>query len=144
MEGKYSYKTDNAGRLTPETSGYTDCSGSICVAYDRVCGITPGVVEDQMACMGGLVASYSRGDDIDVSVLRPADIFCFWSESAGVWGHAALYMGNNELWDQSNAWSMGDWSKGPRIRTDNVATGLWDSGLRAAYTRVDIVRAFPA
>lgn len=143
MEGLYRYDNDNEGRLVPETSGYTDCSGSICVAYERACGLFPGVIEDYQACMGQLVASYERGEAVDESLLRPADIFCFWNGANGSWGHSALYMGDGELWDQSDSWSMGDWDRGPHVRTDDVAGSLWSCGYRSAYTRVDIVRPFP-
>lgn len=138
MEGKYSYGRDNAGRLDPETSGYTDCSGAIYTAFKNACGLMPGNVSSEQACINGLIASYNRGQDIDISNLEPADIFCFYQAGTGSWGHVALYMGGNELWDQNT-----DWAKGPKRRTDNAATGLWDAITNKSYTRVDIVRPLP-
>lgn len=106
-EGKFSYG-QGAGRLTPETSGHTDCSGSIWWAINK---IRPDLAANIGNWTGAMVNSgieIARGlgtDDIDLSIAKKGDILLCRGGQYGVnWlfndghNHVEWYFGNNILW----------------------------------------------
>ena len=141
MEGLYDYNNDNAGRLTPETSGYTDCSGATYTAYKRALGWHIGGVEDYQAVRGRHIARFVKGEEIPLWLLQKADLILLYKESSDTWSHAAMYMGDNVLWDMdSSTYPNGIKGQGTYLRTDNVSTGLEDAWGSGTWTHVDVVR----
>ena len=57
--GKYKY-SQGAGRLNPESTGYTDCSGLWWRAYMDVTGVDVGTWTGQMAGKGSMIADSSQ------------------------------------------------------------------------------------
>lgn len=141
MEGLYTYNNDNAGRLTPETSGYTDCSGTTYTAYKRALAWNIGGVEDYQATKGRHIARFAKGEEIPLWLLQKADLILLYKESGDVWSHAALYMGDNVLWDMSpDTYPNGVKGSGPYLRSDNVSGGLADAWTGHAWSHIDVVR----
>lgn len=141
MEGLYTYSNKNAGRLTPETSGYTDCSGTTYTAYKRALGWNIGSVEDYQASRGRHIARFAKGEEIPLWLLQKADLLLLYKENSDVWSHVAMYMGDNVLWDMStSAYPNGTSGSGPYLRSDNVSTGLASAWPNAAWSHVDVVR----
>jgi hypothetical protein len=127
-EGKFSYG-QGAGRLTPETSGHTDCSGSIWWAINK---IRPDLAANIGNWTGAMVNSgteIARGtgtDSIDLSIAKKGDILLCRAGQYGVnWAfndghnHVEWYFGDNILWGTratpcptKNAKSLTDYVKG--------------------------------
>ncbi|QHJ76249.1 MAG: hypothetical protein [Caudoviricetes sp.] len=71
---KYAY-SQGAGRLNPESTGYTDCSGLWWRAYMDVTGVDVGTWTGQQATKGSLVADSSNEDIRQaISKVRAGDL----------------------------------------------------------------------
>lgn len=86
------------GRLEPDTSGYTDCSGLCYWCYMQVLGINIGTWGGDQINNGTLVATGTNS--IDTSSLQPGDlIFYEWQGGNPVtYDHTAMYAGNGQVW----------------------------------------------
>lgn len=86
------------GRLEPDTSGYTDCSGLCYWCYMQVLGINIGTWGGDQINNGTLVATGTNS--IDTTSLQPGDlIFYEWQGGNPVtYDHTAMYAGNGQVW----------------------------------------------
>jgi hypothetical protein len=93
--------TWNNKRIDP-TSGRTDCSGLVYMAY-QLCGPYPqNSVQPSYVTDGILVSYAAAGEKLDLSAARPGDIICYQNTDRSVdrwesWTHCALYVGNNHV-----------------------------------------------
>lgn len=104
-EGDWSYG-GGAGRLDPESSGYTDCSGCIWWAVNKIrpdiaAGL--GNFTSPQSKAGTLVVEGQLSGDVtvDPAILREGDIVLVSKSgnySAGGDSHVEWYFGNNVLW----------------------------------------------
>lgn len=93
-DNTYAYR-QAPGRLEPDESGYTDCSGLVHTAYRDVCGIEIGTWTGDQHNRGRAVSSGSG--DTDTSSWKVGDlIFINWN-GAGI-GHVEMYAGNRKVW----------------------------------------------
>lgn len=116
--GKFDY-SQGAGRLDPESSGYSDCSGCIWAAYHKACGVDCGTWTGDMANKGTLVKDGSG--ELPVDEMQPADIILLSWNGSSTFDHAECYLGNNELAGQTGE------GKGPRIYDDARMYGTFAS-----------------
>jgi cell wall-associated NlpC family hydrolase len=95
--GMYAYG-QGPGRLTPDVSGYTDCSGMVYTAYMAVTGQNIGTWGGSQIQNGTLVAT--GGSTIDTSNLQLGDVvFYQWPGGDPVnYDHTAMYAGNGKVW----------------------------------------------
>ena len=106
-QGKLTYSQGD-GRLTPDTSGVSDCSATIYVAYkDEADILLPGTTSDPEVFGGAFIAVAEKGENLDYSHALPGDIvgFAARSDDTNII-HVALYTGDGELWEQ-NTWTTG-------------------------------------
>ena len=91
--GKFQY-SQGAGRLSPETSGYTDCSGFVWYCYQKVCGIEIGTWTGAQAEKGTQIATGSGGN-LPEAKMQLADLVIFGYGSNTT--HVEMYIGSNQL-----------------------------------------------
>lgn len=86
------------GRLEPDTSGYTDCSGLCYWCYMQVLGMNIGTWGGDQINNGTLIATGTS--NIDTSSLQLGDlIFYEWQGGNPVtYDHTAMYAGNGQVW----------------------------------------------
>lgn len=116
--GKWAY-SQAAGRLNPDTSGYTDCSGSIYWAANKATNNKYSWIGTWTGAMHKNIPIVLEGDathkHIDRSKLRPGDIIIFDYNGDGRTDHVEWYFGNGIVWN-GGRYSGGD----PYERTTNV------------------------
>lgn len=105
-EGEWSYG-QGAGRLSPETSGYSDCSACIWWAINK---ISPEIAQrvgtwtGAMVDNGTLVAQGNGPGTVDTSILEPGDIVLIdWGGYTSTFDHVEWYVGNDTLWGAGSA-----------------------------------------
>lgn len=105
------YYSQGAGRLDPESSGYSDCSASIWAAINSVNPTKAksiGTWTGAMRNNGKEIAKGVGGESVDISKLRKGDILLI------EWGyvnynfddgssHVEWYVGDGELWGAGSA-----------------------------------------
>lgn len=105
--GKFQY-SQGAGRLSPETSGYTDCSGFCWYCYQKICGIEIGTWTGAQAEKGEQIAKGSGGN-LPEDKMQPADLIIFGYGSNTT--HVEMYIGNNQCIGHGSG-------QGPKLRED--------------------------
>lgn len=90
--------SENDGRLTPNASGHTDCSGLHYWAYNNFLGINIGTWTGEQISHGKLIstdASFAK----NVNNLKLGDLLFFrWGRnSPWTYDHVELYKGNGQL-----------------------------------------------
>lgn len=93
-EGQFNYNRTGGGRLSPETSGYTDCSGCVWAAYHKITGLDVGQSTAEMITKGTVIAKGS-GATLPFNKMKPADIIIIWWKNGQ--RHAELYCGGTEI-----------------------------------------------
>lgn len=122
-EGAYDY-SQGAGRLSPDTSGYTDCSGCVWYCYQQVCGIEIGTWTGAQLGYGTLIAEGSG--DAPISDMLPGDLcLVAWSGyGTSAVGHVEMYIGDNRLSGHGGP------GKGPYVKDDALSylnrTSYWN------------------
>lgn len=111
---RYAY-SQGPGRLSPDTSGYTDCSGCVWYAYQQVCGLEIGTWTGTQLEHGRLIAEGSG--DAPIDQLLPGDLcLVAWSGyGVNAVGHVEMYIGNNQLSGHGGPGS------GPYVKEDAAA-----------------------
>lgn len=111
--GTLTYSNDNDNRLTPESSGETDCSGMYYSALNHF-GFHPvGSVQPAFASNGIPIAYAKAGEVLDVSNALPGDCICFQNPEANdlgsysSWTHCAMYAGNNTVYEMASTYPTG-------------------------------------
>ena len=103
--GAYDY-SQGPGRHTPDTSGYTDCSGLVRYAYKKVAGIEVGTytVDQQnygtriWANVPGNSSGASKYDVPALSILQKGDLVFFSDDSSYTRvRHVEMYLGDGRL-----------------------------------------------
>ena len=94
-ENKYRYM-QAPGRMTPDASGYTDCSGAVRWCYIQTLGINPGVFTGDQ-CFYGKSVTKSKVD-CKPPLLQPGDcIYIRWrANSSKNFDHVEMYIGGDE------------------------------------------------
>lgn len=93
--GRYAY-SQGAGRLSPDTSGYTDCSALMWYAYQQVTGLEIGTWTGAQVGQGTEIARGSGALPLDS--MQPADLVFFnWSGYNPSYDHVEAYLGNGQL-----------------------------------------------
>lgn len=110
-EKRFDY-SQGAGRLTPETTGYGDCSSVVYAAYKKACGINVGTWTGEQAQKGKEIGRGSGGGlPLDNMELGDLVIFFRGSYSPGSSTHVEMYTGNNQLIGHGSG-------KGPKVKAD--------------------------
>lgn len=83
------------GRLDPDNSGVTDCSGSVRTAYRTTLGIDPGNSSRDQAKTGTRI--YTGKGPLPIDTMLPGDLI-FYSHSSNIANvyHVAMYMGGGQ------------------------------------------------
>lgn len=93
--------SQGAGRLTPETSGYTDCSGLMYHVYKKFANKNIGTYTGNQYNSGKLITT-SKAVALAETSLNPGDlVFYNWSgnqTSSHPYNHVAMYIGNNQIY----------------------------------------------
>lgn len=103
-EKRFSY-SQGAGRLSPESSGYTDCSGVIWYAYQQAASLDVGTWTGEQAENGRQIAWGNNGMPYNAETLygmRTGDLVLIdWntvtSPGNTSYDHVEMYMGDNKL-----------------------------------------------
>lgn len=98
--GQWSY-SQGAGRLDPETSGYTDCSGFVWWSYHHVAGIDIGTWTGELATSGEEVFRSTDTNAMPWDDMQAGDIILSTKYESSLWGfgtsgggqHAQIYTG---------------------------------------------------
>lgn len=88
-----------AGRLTPEVSGYSDCSGTCWYVYKTVTGIDPGTWTGQMVQRGTSIFD-GNPSNLNESIMRLGDLVLYWwpnDSDPDVTDHVEMYIGNGQV-----------------------------------------------
>lgn len=124
-ENKFVY-AQAPGRLSPLTSGLTDCSASIWAAYHEINSeIEIGTWTGEQHETGKLIISGGANDEIDITKLHLADVILinYYGTSASGIGHAILVTsvnGNGEAWHMTAQRVQVNGKDGPRLLTSNL------------------------
>lgn len=116
--------SQGSGRLSPETSGYTDCSGLVWYDYHIVTGIPIGTWTGEQI-MNGVMIEKGSGQ-LPIAEMKPGDlVFINWNAYNPTYDHVEMYMGNNELWGHGGP------DNGPDLSTKDaenypLVTGMHD------------------
>lgn len=98
--GKYAY-SQQPGRLSPDSSGFTDCSALVRFAYQQIMGpnFEVGTWTGDQQRYGSLVFGTNQESyDAAVSSLQPGDLIFFDWDGYGVqsFDHVEMYIGNGQ------------------------------------------------
>ena len=100
--GRFHY-SQSAGRLNPDKSGHTDCSGLQYACYKSVTGKNVGTNSRDQAnnAHGGHTVTTNRSDILHGRGLQKGDLI-FYSHPGQNWSHVEMYMGNEKVIGISN------------------------------------------
>ena len=88
--------SQGAGRLSPETSGYTDCSGLCWYVYHIITGVNTGTWTGDMLNYGEKVAEGKGGLPLDQ--MQVGDLVLMMHRSYNpTYDHVEMYIGNDQL-----------------------------------------------
>lgn len=116
MQLLYDYKDkfkygQGAGRLDPEVSGHTDCSGLVWWAYMKIANINPG--EDtksqisKATSQNKMVVTGTSSNVIPIDQLKLADLILMdWGDGTR---HVELYNGNDTTWGIREGYGPNQW-----------------------------------
>ena len=124
-ENAYAYG-QGAGRLKPDSSGYTDCSGVIRYCYAQTAGIETGTWTGDMLNYGRKISG-DKNKITDSSFMEIGDLILIkWhSYSPSTYDHVVIYMGDGLLY------SHGGPGSGPDPRdADTYVTGIYEAQIR--------------
>lgn len=120
-ENKWSYG-QGAGRQTPETSGYEDCSSMVWRAYKKVTGINVGTWTGEQKAKGTSIASGNYGEQCSRDLALPADLLLV-THTNGV-DHVEMYTGDGELWGHGSG--KGPHKNSRTIEEYSAAQSTWE------------------
>lgn len=93
--------SQSSGRLNPDVSGYTDCSGTMWLCFKEVTGMDIGTWTGAQYTKGRLILDQSR--TIQESALVPSDLIFYKFDPAKntdhVFDHVVMYVGPNQTID---------------------------------------------
>lgn len=86
-----------SGRLQPDVSGYTDCSGLVWYCYQQVLGVNVGTWTGDQQNYGTQIY-YTTSNTIDESIMALGDLVFFdYNSYTSSYDHVEMYIGNNEI-----------------------------------------------
>lgn len=92
---RYAY-SQASGRLTPDASGYTDCSGLVWYCYQQITGQNIGTWTGDQQNYGTEIIT-TTANSIDESIMQLGDLVFFdWGSYTYNWDHVEMYMGSNQ------------------------------------------------
>lgn len=116
MQLLYDYKDkfkygQGAGRLDPEVSGHTDCSGLVWWAYMKIANINPGEDTrsqiDKATAQNKMVVTGTSSNVIPIDQLKLADLILMdWGDGTR---HVELYNGNDTTWGIREGYGPNQW-----------------------------------
>ncbi len=100
--GKFDY-SQGPGRLNPDKSGHTDCSGLQYACYKSVTGKNIGTNSRDQAnnAHGGHTVTTDRSDILHGRGMKKGDLI-FYAHPGANWSHVEMYMGNAKVIGISN------------------------------------------
>jgi len=105
--GLFNYLQSNPGRLNPDKSGYTDCSGIQYACYKSVMGINIGTYSGGQATASiGSTVTTSRSAIRDGTGMVRGDLI-FYAMAGKTWSHVEMYMGSQKVVGISNVHTDG-------------------------------------
>lgn len=108
--------SQGAGRLSPETSGYTDCSGLCWYAYQKITGVNVGTWTGDMLNYGTVVAQGSGSVALPIDEMQVADLVLVMHRSYNsTYDHVEMYIGDNQLCGHGGP------GAGPTVKNDAQA-----------------------
>lgn len=123
--GRFHY-SQGAGRLNPDSSGVTDCSGLQYACYKSVMGINIGTNSRDQAnnAHGGTVVTTVRADILAGTGLQKGDLI-FYAHPSEDWSHVEMYMGDLKVIGISNVRQ-----DGPRIQALSLQVNYFTGKLK--------------
>ena len=124
--GKFRYSQNTSGRLNPDKSGYTDCSGLQYACYKKVTGKNVGTNSRDQANNGhgGRVVTTDRSDILHGRGMQKGDLI-FYAHPGATWSHVEMYMGNQKVIGISNVHQ-----KGSRIQALSLQVNYFKGKLK--------------
>lgn len=113
--GRFNY-SQAGGRLNPDATGYTDCSGLLWRAYQDVTGINVGTWTGQMIGLGKLIADQTTGVSAAQAKVHAGDLLILDWRSNGQtssYDHVEIFTTNGG----AELYSHGGPGKGPVVRS---------------------------
>jgi len=122
--GQFHY-SQGTGRLDPDSSGVTDCSGLQYSCYKAVRGINIG--KDSRAQADGPLGTTittTRSEILAGTGMLPGDLI-FYAKSGETWSHVEMYMGGSQVIGISNVRT-----DGPRIQALSLQVNYFTGKLK--------------
>jgi hypothetical protein len=112
-KGKFRYANTKPGKLDPDNTGYSDCSGTIYAAYKAVANTVIGTMSYEQAATGIEVASGTSVAQFKtaLSKMLPGDVIAMdlsYSAYTGRVNHVEMYSGTGSM-----SWGHGGPGYGP-------------------------------
>lgn len=123
--GEFDY-SQGSGRLNPDLSGRTDCSGLQYACFKAVMGINVGTNSRDQAdgSHGGFVVTTSRSEILDASILQRGDLI-FYAHPSANWSHVEMYYGDHKVIGISNPRE-----DGPRVQPLSLQVNYFQGKLK--------------
>lgn len=127
-EGMY-YYSQASGRMSPDTSGYTDCSALMWYCFKQVAGINVGTwTGDQQNY--GTVVKEGTGSCTTASMLPGDLVFFNWNAPTSTFDHVEMYLGKGKFGTDTICGHGGDPYYGPVEKSLAGQTGAARGGWR--------------
>lgn len=114
--GQWTYG-NGAGRLSPETSGYTDCSGFVWWCYHHIAGIDLGTWTGTQSADGVEIWRGYSLSDIPWEQVKPADILLMARDASGLWAFDSYYNDAQLCTGTANETIAASYGAVPRVLT---------------------------
>lgn len=112
-QNRFAYGNNLAQRLNPETSGYTDCSGSIAAACIANGFMLPDFA-NAFAGLGKYVTHAKEYEPLDLSAIRKGDVICYSYDGGNTYDHVAWCVDDNEFWSMDHNYDSTTSTNGPQ------------------------------
>lgn len=112
-KGRFRYANTKPGKLDPDSTGYSDCSGTIYAAYKAVANTVIGTMSYEQAATGQEIASGTNVTQFKaaLSKMLPGDVIAMdlkYSAYTGRVNHVEMYSGTGSM-----SWGHGGPGYGP-------------------------------
>lgn len=123
--GKFHY-SQGSGRLNPDKSGHTDCSGLQYACYKAVTGKNVGTNSRDQAnsAHGGHTVTTKRSEILHGIGMQKGDLI-FYAHPGANWSHVEMYMGGQKVIGISNTRQ-----DGPRIQALSLQVNYFKGKLK--------------
>jgi hypothetical protein len=112
-KGRFRYANQKPGKLDPDSTGYSDCSGTIYAAYKAAANTVIGTMSYEQAATGQEIASGATAAEFKVALSKmlPGDVIAMdlsYSAYTGRVNHVEMYSGVGSM-----SWGHGGPGYGP-------------------------------